>query len=67
MNNTKIKKILKEKVRANKFLLLKKEEIFVTQFLVGVTKIGKKHFQFEIAFQKGRGLKWIEFISVKSV
>ena len=67
MTDSKIKKILKEKVRANKFLLLKKEEIFVTQFLVCVTRIGRKHFLFEIAFQKGRGLKWIEFIYVKSV
>lgn len=67
MTENKVKKILKEKVRANKFLLLKKEELFVTQFLVGVTKIGRKHFQFEISFHKGRGLKWIEFISVKSV
>lgn len=67
MNDTKIKKILKEKVRANKFLLLKKEEIFATIFLLCVAKIGRKHFLFEIAFIKGRGLKRIEFITVKSV
>ena len=67
MTDNKIKKILKEKVRANKVLILKKEEIFVTIFLVCVAKIGRKHFLFEIAFQKGRGLKRIEFITVKSV
>ena len=60
-------KILKEKVRDNKFLLLKKEESNATIFLVCVAKIGRKHCNFEIAVRKGRGLKRIDFISVKSV
>ena len=67
MKDIKIKKILKEKVRANKFLILKKEETVATIFLVCVAKIGRKHFLFEIALRKGRGLKRIDFISVKSV
>ena len=67
MTDSKIKKILKEKVRANKFLILKKDESSVTIFLVCVAKIGRKHFLFEIALRKGRGLKRIDFITVKSV
>ena len=67
MTDSKIKKILKEKVRANKFLILKKEESSVTIFLLCVAKIGRKHFQFEIALRKGRGLKRIDFISVKLI
>lgn len=67
MTDSKIKKILKEKVRANKFLLLNTESMFVTLFLKGVTNIGRKHFLFEVALRKGRGLKGIELLYFKMV
>ena len=67
MTDNKIKKILKEKVRANKFLLLKKEENSVSTDLLGVSKIGRKHFRFEVILRNGTGVKRICFISVELV
>lgn len=67
MTNSKIKTILKEKVRTNKFLLLSTEMNSVTLFLKGVTNIGRKHFLFEVALRRGRGLKRIDFMFVRLV
>ena len=67
MTNNKIKTVLKEKVRTNKFLLLSKNMNSVATDLVGVAKIGRKHFRFEVALRNGTGVKRIRFISVKLV
>ena len=67
MTNSKIKTILKEKVRANKFLLLNTEMDSVTLFLKGATNIGRKHFLFEVALRKGKGLRRIDVMFVKLV
>lgn len=67
MKDSKIKTILKEKVRSNKFLLLNTESTVATLFFKGVTNIGRKHFLFEVALRKGRGLKRIDLLYFKIV
>ena len=58
---------MKEKVRTNKFLLLNKNVNSVSTDLVGVAKIGRKHFRFEVILRNGTGVKRIGFISVELV
>ena len=67
MKMNKIKTILKEKVKTNKFLLLNKEMDSVATFLVGVARVGRKHFRFEVALRNGTGVKRLGFISIKLV
>lgn len=57
MTMNKVKTILKEKVRTNKFLLLHKDSDFGVTHLVGVAKIGRKHFRFEMSLHKARYAK----------
>ena len=60
---------MKEKVRTNKFLLLNKNvnSVSTSTDLVGVAKIGRKHFRFEVILRNGTGVKRIGFISVELV